>query len=161
MCCFYVSVGKNKIIIKNKNKQPPAALMHSLHCVYSASSPMLCVCTPATAACACTFTFSHCVCLCVPVCLHIRARPADSPLSARHGDKFTLPSSPVDVEVCEKITIDIAMVTVTRIATCFVCVRARAWRPPCVLWGLVVLFQRYRRRHAGWATGITASAAGK
>lgn len=56
----------------------------------------------------------------------MRAHPADSLLSARHGDKFTLPSSPVDVEVCGKITIDIAMVTVTRIATCLsVCVHVR------------------------------------
>lgn len=53
---------------------------------------------------------------CACVCLHIRAPPADSPLSARHGNRFTLPSSPVDVEVCAKITIDIAMVTVTRVA---------------------------------------------
>lgn len=48
----------------------------------------------------------------------MRAPSTDSPLSARLGDKFTLPGSPVDAEVCEKITIDIAMVTVTRIATC-------------------------------------------
>lgn len=119
MCRFYVAVSKNKV---KKNQHPPAALVRSLHCVCGASSPL-----PATAACACTFTFSHCVCvLCVCVCLHIRAPPADSPLSARHGNRFTLPSSPVDVEVCAKITIDIAMVTVTRVALCLsACVHVR------------------------------------
>lgn len=119
VCRFYVSECKNEY------KQLPAALVRSLHCDYSALSPPLRSGTQLTAVCACTFTFSHCVCLCTCVCLHMRAPPTDSPLSARLGDKFTLPGSPVDAEVCKKITIDIAMVTVTRIATCL-------WACTCV-----------------------------
>lgn len=125
------------VSIKQIYKQHCCSVQGSATC--SASSLLLHSCTPAAAASACTFTF------CANTRTHRLYSYQPGVVTNLHcrGHLF-------DAEVCEEITIDITMETVTR-----------AWRTLCLLSGLVVLFQRYCRRHAGWATGITASAAGK
>lgn len=113
--------------------------------------------------------FVHFLYVCVYMCSPLRTPP----ISAWQHDKFTLRSSPVDMQGAWKITIDIAMVTVALllpetynatiqcmpecVCVCvFVCAKVYVFvcerdgvGGSCCLQGLDVLFQRYSLRHSG------------